>query len=100
MAGEALDLGDVSLIFLDNVGVSTRYKGVMATTLSLSFVASGTSLVILVLLVSLALIGGLPTRRVSRGKISGFSLSEVFFLLLSGPVPLKTPYIHLAGIRR
>ena len=90
MAVEALDLEDVFLVFFNGVGVSTRCRGVVATTLSPFSAALRTLLVILVLLVGLTLISGLPTRHVSRRRMSGLSLSGVFLLLLSGPIPSET----------
>ena len=46
----ALDLGDIFHLFLDNAGVDTRCKRVIALTLSsLALLAPGTSLVVLVL---------------------------------------------------
>ena len=39
MTGKAFKLGDVSLFSFDGVGISTRYKRVVAMTLSLSSVA-------------------------------------------------------------
>ena len=91
IVGEALDLGDVFLFSLD--GIDTRYKGVVAITLSLSLscTAPGTLMVILVLLVGLTLMGGLPIRRISRGKISGLSFFRVLLLFFSGPTPSGIP---------
>ena len=76
--------------FLFKNNIDTHGRGIEATTLSLSSATSGILLVVLVLLVDLALIDGLPTKRVSKGKISKLSFSGVFLLLLSGFVLLKT----------
>ena len=68
IAVKTFNLGDVSLVFLDDIGINTRYRGVMAKTTPLAL-APRTSLV-LVLLTCQALIGGrllvLVTRCVSR----------------------------------
>ena len=36
------------------------------------------------------------TRCISRGEIDGLILSRVLCLLFCGPVPLETPWVHLA----
>lgn len=93
MAVEALDLGDVSLVFLDGIGVSICCRGVVAITTLLVLVPR-TSLV-LVFPARLVLVGGkllvLTTRYVSKGSDSGLSHSGVFLLLFCRLVSLKAP---------
>lgn len=96
MAVKALNLGDVSLVYLDNVGVNTHYKGVVTTTTP-STLAPRTFLV-LVLLIYLVLVDRellvLSIRYVSRGSVSRLSLSVVFLLFFCGPIPQR----HLESI--
>ena len=104
MAGEALDLGDISLFSFDGVGIKTRCRGIVATTLSLSFIAPK----ILVVLVFPQVGGGcllsgrwlFPTGCVSRGGVGGLIFSGVLLLLFCGPVPLGAPWVHFAGVGR
>lgn len=96
MAGEAFELKDVFLIFLDVIGVSTCCRGVVAIITLLALLTSRTSLlVVLIFFASLALVGVrllvLATRYVSGKRVSEFNLSRVFFLLLYGLVSLGTP---------
>lgn len=78
MAVEALNLGDVLLFLLDDIGVSTCCKRVMVTTLFLSLTAQKTIfLAVLVFISSLALVdrrllGVLATRYVSKKGVSRF----------------------------
>lgn len=92
------------ILYLDNAlpfffrnDINTYKRGVVAMTLSLSFAAPGTLLVLLVFYVNLALIGGLLSRHVSGGRISGFSFSRVFFLLFYRLVPSEIPGIYFAS---
>lgn len=77
---ETLDLEDVFSFFLDDVNVSIRCRGAMAITLSLPPTVPRISLVILVFFINLALVGGHPTRHVSRGRVNKLILPKVFFL--------------------
>lgn len=94
MAGEALDLKDVSLVFLvllDDVSICIYCrKVVIATPLATS--APKTSL-ILNFFPYLVLVDGkllvLVTKYVSKGSINELSPSGVFFLFFCRPVPLK-----------
>lgn len=93
MAGEVLDLGDVSLVILDGIGINTHSRGVVVTTIFLAL-ASRTSL-ILVFFARLALVDRrllvLINRYIIRKNVSRFSLSEVFLLLFRKPILLKVP---------
>lgn len=73
---EVSDLGDIFFFFFKNdVGICS--KKVIAATLFLSL-ASKTSLVLLIVFVSLALVGGLLfTRHISREKLSKLMLSGI-----------------------
>ena len=71
MAEVALNLGDIFYDFFNDIGICTCCRRVMTAT-PLATLAPKTSLA-LVFLASLALMGGLSTRYVSRGKISGLS---------------------------
>ena len=96
-AEETFDVREV-LFFLLGKGVDTCSRGILASTLSSSTTAPRTSLVVLVLFVGLALVGGrllLPTRYVSRGGISGFILPGVLILLLRWSVTSETLGINL-----
>lgn len=104
---EALDLGNIFHFFFDGVGVSThgvsiRCRRVVAIT-SLVILAPKTSLV-LVFLATVALVGRrllvLATRRISKRDVSRLNLFKVFFLLLGGLIPLKTPEVNLLGLCR
>ena len=75
---KALDLGDVSLLFLNGIDVSTYCRRVMALTLCLSFTASEILLVIFILLVDLALMGGV------EGESAGLVFPEFFSYFLAG----------------
>lgn len=68
------DLENIFLFLFKN-NVSTYNKEVVAATLSLSSPVPGTSLMVLIFLVSLVLMGGLSIRYVNRGRISRLSLS-------------------------
>ena len=99
----ALDLREIFLLLLDGGGVDTRCKRVMTTTLS-SLAPSAprpSLLVVLVFLGGRSLLSGkelFSTRRVSKGGVSGLILSTgVFLLLPGGPVPLGTPWVHIAN---
>lgn len=99
----ALDIGDVIFFLLDDISISTYCKEVIAMTLSLSFTAPKTSLVILILFVSLALVAGrllrmFFTRYVSKRNINKLILFRVFLLLFCRLIPLKILCIDLAGI--
>lgn len=84
VAVEIFDLEDVFFFLLRN-NISTCGRGVVATTLSFSFVAPGTSMVVLIFLASLALMGRLPTKHVSRRRVSGLILPGVLFFGWSMP---------------
>ena len=93
MANIVLKLGNVFFFLLRN-NIDTRGRGV--AILYLSSAVPGILLVVIVLFISLALIGlalmgRLYIRHVSKEKISGFSLSEVFLLFFSELVLLGTP---------
>ena len=60
----------------------------MVATLFLASVALEIFLVVLVFLTSQALIGELPTKHVSRERVSGFDLPGILYFDWS--VPLKT----------
>ena len=106
IAIKAFDFGHVPvLFFLCGNGIDTRGRGVGVTTLSPLSTAPGTLLMVLVLFwVGGSLLGGrglFSTRCVSRGGVGGLILSTgVFFLLLSGLVPSRTPQVHVAGTGR
>lgn len=55
IAVEALNLRDIFLFLLDDVGISNRCRGILVTILFLPFMAPKTSLVVLVLFPSLIL---------------------------------------------
>ena len=97
MTGIVFNWGNVLFFLLKN-DIDTCGKGVVATTLFLFCAAPGILLVVLVRLAGLALMGGLPNRHVSREKISGFSLSEVFFFLFYRLIPLEITKVYLTGI--
>ena len=67
-------------LFFDNVGISTRCKGAMATTPFLTPTMPKTSLVVLILFTSLALVGKFPTRHNSRERVGGLIFPKVLFL--------------------
>ena len=93
----AIDLREIFLFLFNGGGVDTRYKRVMAMTLSSSApsVPKTSLLVILVLLGGRSLLserGLFFTRRVSRGEVGGLILSTGIFLLFpDGPVLSGTP---------
>lgn len=88
----ALDLGEIFYFFLVNVSVSTRYKEAMAMTIHSAILALRTSF-ILILMTSLALVGGrlliLATRCVSERSVSKLSSSNIFLLLFCRLVLLR-----------
>ena len=90
---EALDLGDVFVVFFDGVDVSIYYKRVVATTTPLSLTPK--SFLILVFLARLALVGRkllvLATRCVNGKIISRFSSSRIFLLFFYEFVFLGAP---------
>lgn len=93
MTVKAFNLGDIFPFLFDNVSVSICYKEVMAIT-SLALLMPRTSLVVLVLLASLALVGRrllvLTTRYISGRNVSELSPSKAFLLLFCKPVLLET----------
>lgn len=94
MAVKTLDLEDVFLFLLDNVSFSTRYRGVMATVLSLPLMAPRTLLMVLILFINLVLVdrrllGVLATKYVNGKSISEFILFRILFLFFCKPVPLR-----------
>ena len=93
MTVEILDLRDIFPFFLDDVGVSTHCKRVMAITPSISL-TSKTSLVVLFLFASLALVDRrllvLATKYISGKSVSGLNLSKVFLFFFCEPVSLRT----------
>lgn len=95
------DLKHVFLVFrLFDSGVNTYYKGVLASTLSLSTMVSRIFLVVLVRFISLALIAKrwlVPTRYISRKDVSGFILLKVFILLFCLFVLLETVGIDFSS---
>ena len=102
----ALDLGNISHFLLDGTGVYTRCRRFVAVDLSL-LAPSVLKTSLLIVLVLFWIGGGsllsgkalFSTRRISQGGVSGLIPStEVFFLLLSGPVLSGTPRVHIAGI--
>lgn len=101
MTVEALDLRDVFLFFLDNIGISTYYKEIMAMTLSLVFLAPRISLVVLVFLAILTLISRrllmLVTKFVNKKSVSGLSHYKVVPLLFCQLVPLEILLIDLTS---
>ena len=91
----AFNLEDIFHFLLDNIEIRIRYREIGATTTPAALFMSKISLlVVLVFLASLALVDGrllVPTTRyVSKKKISGLSLSRVFFLLFCRLVPSGT----------
>lgn len=98
MAVKALNSGDVSLVYLDNVGVNTRCKGVITTTTPSTLVPR--TFLVLVLLIYLVLVGRkllvLSIRYVSGGSVSRLNLSVVLLLFFCGPIPQR----HLESISR
>ena len=104
MTSEALNLGNVSLLSLDGVGISTRCRRVVAMTLSLSFAVPETSLVVLVYLriSEKSLLSEkwlFPTRYVSRGGVGGLILFRVLLFPLCRLVSSGAFWVHLAGAR-
>lgn len=99
MAVIAVYLGNL-LPFLFKNNVDTRGREIMAATLFLSSVVLEISLVVLVFLASLALIGGLSIRYLSREKISRLSFSRVFLPFICRPIPLETLSINLMVIKK
>ena len=97
---EILDLEDLFAFLLNDVGVSTYCKRVMATNLLTSLVPR-TSVVVLVFLASLVLVSKkllmLTTRYVSKRSVSELRFFRVFFLPLCGCVSLETLQINLSG---
>ena len=99
---EAFDLEDVFPFFLDDIGVSTYYIEVMATTLSLLLKASKTSLVTLVFLASFALVGQKLLEILAIGYVNGKSINGlipfwVFFLFFCRPIPVEILGVNLAS---
>ena len=95
----ALDLGEISLLLLDDNGIDIRCRRVMTTTLSLT-ASSALRTSVLMVLVLLWVGGGsllngkelFSIRRVSRRRVGGLILSTGVFFFLSGePIPLRTP---------
>lgn len=79
MTVEVFDLGDVFFfLFRNDIGIHDR--GVVIATVFLSSIVPEISLVVLFFFASLALINGLPTRYINRGKVSRFILLGVLFL--------------------
>ena len=100
----ALDLGDIFHFFLDGTGVNTRCKGFVATAIFLVPSAPRTFFLVVLILLRVggrSLLSGkwlFSTRYVSKSSVSGLILSTgVFLLLLSGLVPLGTPWVYVAG---
>ena len=93
----ALNLREIFLLFLNGIGVDTRFRRVMATTLSLSApsVPRTSLLVVLVFLSGKSLLSGrglFSIRRISKKGVGRLILSTgVLFLLPGGLVPLETP---------
>ena len=87
MVDKALDLGDIFFVSLDGIDAHCRRVVAMTRSLSLSYTASATLLMILIFFVRLALMSRLLMRRINKGRISGLSLFEVFLLFLFGLVP-------------
>lgn len=79
LAVEVFDLrDDLFFYFKNDIGICD--KGVIAGTLFLSSAMPKTSLVVLILLTSLALIDRLlPIRHINRWKVSRLNLLRVFF---------------------
>ena len=101
----ALDLGHVPF-FLHGNDIDTRDRRVGVITLSPpSSAVPGTSLMVLILLRvgGRSLLSGrelFSTRRVSRGGVGGFILSNrVFLFFFSGPIPFGTFRVYVADIR-
>ena len=96
----AFDLRDIFNFVFDSISISTRCRGAVAMTISLTTLTPKTSLV-LILLTSLVLVGRklllLATRLVNGRSISGFSLSGVLIFFFREPVPLETPRIYFAS---
>ena len=92
---EALNLGEVFLIFWD--GIDAHRRWVLASSPS----TPRASAVVLLWVGGGGLLSGrylFLTRCVSRGGVGGLILSTgVLLLLPSGPVPSRTPRVHVAG---
>ena len=105
MAVIAFDFGHVPVfLFLLGNNIDTCGRGVGVTILSpLSSTAPGILLVVLILLrlggrSLLSRRGLFATRRISRGGVIGLVLStEVFLFLLSGLVPSRSSWVHVAS---
>lgn len=106
MAVVALDLRDIFLFFLNDVGVSTYYRRVIATTLFLTLFLSSTiprttSLVVQVFFASITLVGrrllGMLARYINGKDVNRLILSEVFFLFFCRLVLLEILDINFLG---
>lgn len=101
---EILDLEDVFPFLLDDISISTYYRKVMATTLSLlPTTPKTTSLLILVFFAHLALVDGrllrmFATIYVSRKGIIRLIPSKVFLLLFCKLVFLEALEINFLGV--
>ena len=101
------DLGEILFFLLDGGGINTHYRRVMATTLSsLAPSAPKTSLLLVLVLFQVgggSLLSGrglFSTKRVSKGRVGRLILSiGVLVFLFSGPIPLETPWVHVANTR-
>lgn len=92
---EILNMRDIFSFFLDNVSVGINYWEVMATILFLPPMAPKIFLIVLVLFVSPALVGGrllemLAIKYINGKNISRIIPSRVFLRLFCRLIPLKT----------
>lgn len=102
IAVEKFDLGDILLFFLDDIGISTYCRGVIATTPFLFLTTpKTTSLAVLFLFANLGLmdkrlLGVFTTRYVSGRGVNKHILSRIFLFLFCRFVSLETLGINLS----
>lgn len=101
MIVKILNLRNIFQFPLDDIGVSTYCKRVVATTFLALLALKISLLVVLILFISLALVGRrllvLTTRYVSKKSVSELSSFRVFLLFFCKFIPLETPGINFPG---
>lgn len=96
------DLKDIFPFFLNDIGISTYCRRIMAMTLFLSpTTPKTTSLAVLVFFISLILVGRrllgvLVTRYVSKRGVNELIFSRIFLLFFCRHVPLETLGVNLS----
>ena len=100
-----LHLRDIFHFFLDNAGVNTRCRKVVATTTPLALVPKTSLLLVLVLfqVSGRSLLSGrwlLPIRCISKGGVGWFILSGIFLLFFHGLVFSRVAWVYIAGAER